>query len=223
MTRSLRRGIQILLVLALTGACAKSGQLTAAVSSAANTTTASTEPPFVEGSFAPGGSTATTEVSLNANPLIGATEMKSWDQLVAAVEQAAKTSGVRIALVDPRPALGSNPSIFFNGLSAAFVGTDLTVTEGLGATGDPYLDQLVTRVNASRTNPHLRASRMRDSGIDCALMPSETVDELVCGVAGTQVDLLVPHTDTSATSVASIARAITPDVTMINPTGNQHP
>jgi hypothetical protein len=163
------------------------------------------------------------EVSLNANPLMGATEMKTWDDLVAAVESAAKVNGVRVAIVDPRPAVGPNPSIYFNGMATAFIGTDVTITESLGASGGPYLDQLVSRVNASRATGDLRASRITDGTIDCALVPSASVDQLDCGVDGTSVEILVLHTSTSATSVVSMARAIMPTVTMLNPTGKDHP
>jgi len=149
--------------------------------------------------------------------------MKSWDDLLAAVESAAKANGVRVAIVDPRSALGSHPSIYFNGLTTAMVGTDLTVTEALGATGEPYLDQLVARVNASRKDSNLRASRISDGVIDCALLPSPTIDELDCGTKGTMVTILVAHTNTSASSIATIARSIMPNVTMINPTAKDHP
>jgi hypothetical protein len=108
-------------------------------------------------------------------------------------------------------------------MTTALVGTDLIVTEGLGATGDPYLDRLVARVNANPKNPNLRASRIIEGTIDCALLPSDAVDELDCGVKGTMVTILVPHTSTSATKVVSIARSIVPKVTMLNPTGKDHP
>jgi hypothetical protein len=81
----------------------------------------------------------------------------------------------------------------------------------------------VTRVNASLRNQGLRASRITDATIDCALLPSASVDELDCGVTGTMVTILVPHTRTSASSVEAIARSIMPKVTMLNPTGKDHP
>ena len=42
-------------------------------------------------------------------------------------------------------------------------------------------------------------------------------------VMGTSVQIEVPHTTTSAESVSTIARAIMPTVTMLNPNGHDHP
>jgi hypothetical protein len=208
-----------LLALASCGQSARQAQSDSTTSTTATTSITSTKP--TETTVVQEGSIPDPPFPLNANPLVGAPQVKSWPDLVAAAESAATAQGVRVALVDPMSALGSNPSLFFNGLAAAFIGSDVRVVESVGASGGAYLDQLVARVNA--TTPHLRASRITDATIDCALLPTETVDSLFCGVEGTSVEVEVPHASNSADSVADIARQIMPKVTMLNPTGHDHP
>ena len=73
--------------------------------------------------------------------------------------------------------------------------------------------------------PVASLGRFRKSS--CYLAGSDSryaaTDSMFCGVMGTSVQIEVPHTTTSAESVSTIARAIMPTVTMLNPNGHDHP